>query len=334
MKTQLLALSMGLMIHGAAALADGGSPPIVDNWLPNRCSLWGDSLDNDQAKTRTNWALSCANKRYEKAKEVSDADPDNNRKFRELMWAREELTLMKMVEAKTRSDGRQYYPTFGVINTHAQPENPRNWLAPPHAPGLVEDQEARKLDECSRPEGYFIVAVCLSSCYTPDQLLLLPNGEQEIGVLDTKNAPEVITLTSGATRDALSYQATPVQFYIHSLTEGQHEIVDIKTLGGKSLSVTENHPLLNGDGVMVMARDLQVGDVLINVDGGEEAITSLSKRSYFGKVYNVFPDSKDLNENIVVAQGLLNGSGSYQNENLIYLNKLVLRKSIANEVVQ
>jgi hypothetical protein len=49
-------------------------------------------------------------------------------------------------------------------------------------------------------------------------------------------------------------------------------------------------------------------------------------------VYNVFVQSADLHQNIVITNGYLNGTAFYQNEGAQFMNREVLRKRLTQAV--
>lgn len=81
--------------------------------------------------------------------------------------------------------------------------------------------------------------------------------------------------------------------------------------GGK-LSVTLNHPLVDGEGYMKKAEEFKIGDKLVLANGKKDKIVQINVVDFFGKVYNVAPKSNNSQENIVVAKGYLNGSHKFQ----------------------
>lgn len=100
--------------------------------------------------------------------------------------------------------------------------------------------------------------------------------------------------------------------YSRSWQDSLEIIRVIKTASGALLKVTLNHPLLLESGVLIEARDLQIGDHLIKVSGVLDPVVSIQDSEYFGRVYNIAPNSTDPTENIIVAEGFLIGSAGYQ----------------------
>lgn len=221
---------------------------------------------------------------------------------------------------RSKPKPRPNYLTFG--NTAY--ENPANWFAPSVASAAFLDF----------PSGYIALGECTSSCYTPDQKILFSQGEVAIkDALDTL-ADDVFTLNDGATRESFGFETRKIHHYTRSATETQHKILTITTEQGGQLKVTLNHPLLRADGTMVEAADLKVGDKLIKVDGQDDQIESIAESDFFGRVYNLQPDSTSNEGQIVIAQGFLSGSSWFQNDGLDTLNRVVLRRSIPATVFE
>jgi hypothetical protein len=196
--------------------------------------------------------------------------------------------------------------------------------------------------------AHWVTAYCVSSCYTPDQQVLFaseqtasgsaigatPFGGQYTSIFDAnaRQIPRVMTLTKDSTLDKFALQPKDVFAYTIEFYDSDHEIFEIHTARGV-LRVTSEHPILRGDGRMVFAEALQVEDELVRVDGTLDPIVKIVKANHFGKVYNLRPDSSDLVENILVAQGYLVGSAQYQNDYVNYINRVILSHTVPASVL-
>jgi hypothetical protein len=95
-------------------------------------------------------------------------------------------------------------------------------------------------------------------------------------------------------------------------------IVHISTASGKTLTLTDSHPMLvrrEGNWLMTRAENLVFGDVLMNVNGTEDSVAELS--SYLlpesnRLVYNFDTKGKTDYEHIIVANGLRVGDLHWQ----------------------
>ncbi|MBU2712995.1 Hint domain-containing protein, partial [Zooshikella harenae] len=220
--------------------------------------------------------------------------------------------------------GRPFYPSF------YEPNNFDHWFKAP----------TTKSANCGRGAGdkHTKILTCLSSCYTPDQKLLFPEGELTIYDAFSRQVKKIVTLDDAASLNNLQYTTRPVNAYSESVRDVLHEILVIKTQNGGQLKVTPNHPLLVSSGHMRNAENLKVGDSLISQNGTFDSIVSIKSTEFFGKVYNVRPDSSgengvSLNGQIVIAQGFLSGSMYYQNTGAYHVNRLVLRDNLPEDLL-
>ena len=273
-----------------------------------RCSTWGDSLDQSRAKGRWEWAQKC------------------DKTYKALIA---QFPTMDPSRYLTDSTGgvRRTYPVYAVINLSVPEEhpkyytNPKKWYAPTRAPKGNAGTKAA----CAMPDKYQIGFICLSSCYTSDMMLSFNIGDVDVESAYLENLQDILTVSADSTIEKMIMQYRPVKNHIRSVIDGRHEIINFLTESGKILKVTPNHPLINGSGQMLRADDFKLGDFLVNVDGAKERIISLNRDKYYGKVYNVEIDANHYTDQILVAQGLLSGDLSFQNENTRYLERILFR---------
>lgn len=158
---------------------------------------------------------------------------------------------------------------------------------------------------------------CVSACYTPDQKILFESGELAIGEAFERNEATLMVLQKGSSLEKPVLKPVKVQAYSRSWRESHEVILSIRTASGGQLKVTTNHPILLGSGIMIEASDLQIGDLLIKQNGQRDPVVSIENIDYYGRVFNISPNSINPTENILVAEGFLVGSGGYQyNEEL------------------
>jgi hypothetical protein len=175
--------------------------------------------------------------------------------------------------------------------------------------------------------------VCEPGCYTPDQMVLFETGEQNISGAQSIGRADLITLSPDATFDNLTFISNPVENYTLDRDPAKQEILDFYLESGGQLSVTDHHPLVNSEGAVSKAMDFVAGEYLVKQDGSFDKIVTIDRREWFGRVYNLRPQSRDLTSNILVAQGYLNGSIRYQSEYVEELNRIILRNNVPEEVV-
>jgi hypothetical protein len=323
-------------------------------WQESRCKGLGDSIPNTQVAGRKSWSTSCFDKYADK---MLDESNEYTRTHGGIINSHlQELALNLNMEASIvdgegghpwGNQGQMFYPTFGTVAADGTPHNDL---------GLVAPVAYNSLNDCkisyrsSRGDGgpsatqvatdlfndahYQLVALCVSGCYTPDQRLLFKDGYVDIGGAYQEKNMEIMTLAPGSTLDSLSFETTPLQAYTVDIAPSWQDVMDIATLSGKKITVTTNHALIDSEGQMRAAETLKMGESLVQADGTPDPIVQISKRSYFGKVYNVRPKSNGLMKNIVVAEGLLSGSVYYQNEGVKNLNRDLFRLHLPKDLVR
>ncbi|MCB0421936.1 MAG: hypothetical protein KDD61_13140 [Bdellovibrionales bacterium] len=263
-----------------------------------RCVEQNDSLDQNQALSRTAWAFKC----YPYLRGTM----------------KDKKVMLHDVATGAKLIG---YPMFGKINE--QGEVTQYWSAP-------IDPSA----SCSAANTYSFIGFCRAGCYTPDQMVLFSDGYQSIGEAKKSLRQDIVTLSPESTLDSLEYIANTLSSYTVDPEPKQQDIVTIRTESGGELTVTWQHPLVMSTGMIKTAQDLVIGDQLIQESGAMDSIVELSRQGYFGKVINVEMESEQATDNIVVAQGFLNGSAYYQNIELNEINRKVLRSLIPDSLVK
>lgn len=188
--------------------------------------------------------------------------------------------------------------------------------------------------DCSIPDLFTKVQpiFCISSCYTPDQKILFPQGEIPIMEAYQNNISTIMSIDQLSTIDNIILKEIPIKHYIKEAIDTNNKIITLTTESAKYIKVTENHPLIDGDGYIKEAKDFKIFDYLLNKNGEKEKIIDIKNYIHHGKVYNILPASNDLLNNILVAGGLLSGSAYYQNDGIIYLNRKILRDGKLPEI--
>jgi hypothetical protein len=181
--------------------------------------------------------------------------------------------------------------------------------------------------------GFFVNGYCVSSCYLPDQQIAFDGGNE--GILDAMNELRtgVTTLTPMSTLNNIQTHTDEVASYTRDIREAEQVIFTITTRSGGQLKVTDKHPILEGNGRIVEARSIQVGNRLIKPDGTRDEVVSVTQTNYFGKVYNIKPASTSRVANILIAQGFLVGSSRFQNEDADLINRIILGRGIPANVI-
>jgi len=241
--------------------------------------------------------------------------------------------FQKWTEADVLLLTRPTYPTFGNsadINVAAQ-------IFPNPNYSLVDCSMYSDAGAVNRVDtsvtGFFVNGFCTSSCYTPDQEVMFADGPQ--AMIDATNAltPRMKTLTPTSTLQNFTFHTDDVESFTREIHDSTHVIFDIRTASGGELKVTDKHPVVVGSGRIVEARSLKAGDQLIKADGTRDRITSVTQTTHFGNVYNLKPTSTNKVGNILIAQGFLVGSSRFQNEDVDFMNRIILGRSIPRHVI-
>lgn len=239
-----------------------------------------------------------------------------------------------------RKKGRALYPTF---STTSAIEDQNNIQLYPHPWVMSDDPAKRAAAGCqlyTDKNGLLptntpvhVNGYCEAACYTPEQRLLFSDGY--VSILDAFNGlrEDLITLSPDSTLDNLQLQQNRTYSYTKELRDAEHNIYVITTQSGGELRVTHEHPVINGEGRMVQAQTLKVGDELVKSDGSLDPIVDIQKTIHYGKVYNIAPETTDLVSNVLVAQGYLVGSVRFQNDEVAYINRIILYRGMPDEVI-
>ena len=241
-----------------------------------RCSQ--DSLDNAHAVERYKWMLKC-----ESTVPVIKEFLDN--------FSSVKGSNKYTIDAKARV----LYPTFMIHSDGKE----KVWIAPTSSQA-----------SCVVPANIFVAAVCVSSCATPEQQILVEANAQLkkmkytsfIDALTEKTA-KVGTLTTESNINTKTVRATEVDQWVTEMIDTEHDILEFHMKSGRSIRLTPNHPIVAQDGSVHVAETFKVGDHLDQLGGVLDPITSINGTKYFGKVYNLFVKSADPLHTIVVTNG-------------------------------
>lgn len=259
-----------------------------------------DWLDIAQAKQRIDWAISCGH-----------IAPTSRKLFETYLDAD---TLDRLPYPKDASGNytKLSYPTFA----HRNPTAGHPIWKP-------------DLSTCDMPDDVFFLGICTTGCYEPDQVVLFEDGYKTLPeVAKNSEKGRLLVVTEGSGFDNVEYTTKDISYFTADVRESQQTIVSFTMASGGQLKVTQNHPLVTSSGFIKEATLVQVGDSLVLANGQLDLITERSEHEYIGKVWNVAPKSNSEQNNIVVAQGYLNGSARYQDGSVKDLNRLQSRTLI------
>ena len=144
-------------------------------------------------------------------------------------------------------------------------------------------------------------------CFAPETTLLLANGEEK-AISDIRKGDFVW--------NPVTEKAVEVEFVMESAEA--EPLIEIVTINGKSLKVTQKHPIQTKAGLKV-ASDLKLGDSVEVSNGDFEQIVSVENLEVQNSqtVYNLMlnADSDDLDDHMVLADGVVAGD-QYAQESL------------------
>ncbi|QRK09699.1 hypothetical protein JQX13_06125 [Archangium violaceum] len=156
------------------------------------------------------------------------------------------------------------------------------------------------------------LGTCMVGCYTGTEEVRFGEKYWPIAEAPFAGLSTVTALTQNATLARPEFSEQPIRTFVAGDTV--EDIFVLETVDGRRVEVTSEHPMVNGDGIMVRARTLKAGDVLLGVDGQKVELSQVSVFRYTGKVWNVQPVSKVKMENVLDVEGLMTGSVRFQNE--------------------
>lgn len=125
-------------------------------------------------------------------------------------------------------------------------------------------------------------------------------GEKEVAIETLKIGEEVYS----------PYDRADQQLDITDISKGVEPIpmVRVRDEAGRTLLLTEMHPLATPDRGMVQARALRVGDEVMTADGPSK-LTEVSREQYDGKVYNLKVGSQSEKASLTKDQTIFYANG-------------------------
>jgi hypothetical protein len=279
-------------------------------------------LESRQAYGRTTWAKNAFT--YHKS------GPNPNAALADRFW--QGWMSQEVADAAVAQTPIDLYPVY------SDPNSPSGiWIGP--GPKAAPTWHGNTFTEIkTRPYTLptlttKVDALCEAGCYTPEQELRFGDELIPVAAAFESTRQDVTTLAPGSTFDSLSFIQNRVARWTVDIAPAEQTIITLRMDSGGELRVTTEHPLLTSEGVMKKATELVVGESLVKEDGSPDPIASMERNTIFTKVYNLRPATTDLISNILVAQGYLNGSARYQSEYVKYLNRVLMRNNIPEEVI-
>jgi hypothetical protein len=222
----------------------------------------------------------------------------------------------------TRKRPRPLYPTFGSTANLLDANNVQL------KPGANPD-DCRLFNAGGTATAVFYVnGYCEASCYAPESLVKFQAGDVAIVDAVAQRRTDLVTLSSESTLDNVQLMNNTTFAFTAETRDTKHVIFEISTESGGKLRVTNEHPVINGEGRLVQAQTLKVGEDLVRADGSPDRIVSIERTSHFGKVYNLQPVTENLVTNVLIAEGFLVGSSRFQNDDVGYMNRVILYRAV------
>ncbi|NVJ10531.1 hypothetical protein HUW63_35660 [Myxococcus sp. AM001] len=311
MKKTIIAV-MGSLTMSSSAMA------VI--WAPNEYRCTFDQLTANQAEGRQKWA-----KRYQQQNPYGVTTWGGlDHRYWHSMFSAEAYEAM--------SQGYWLYPVY---------VDPNNMYAPWKGPGAYGTATASytgtqiqtSVPYNFKPAHIQMDGMCEPGCYTPDQKILLSDGAMGIREALESGRTDLVTLSPEASFASVEYLDNKVERYTLDRDATEQEILTFRTRSGGELRVTTEHPLVTPDGTLKRAREIGVGDSLVDRHGKADEIVALDKKWEYTRAYNVRPVTKDLTSNIIVAQGYLNGSQRFQSEYVEEMNRMILRDNVPEVLV-
>jgi len=136
---------------------------------------------------------------------------------------------------------------------------------------------------------------------------------------------QIHALTENATLSSLQFAPRGVE----AVTVGgeKNPMVVLHLADGATLSATAQHAILVSNGMMVAAKDLQIGQHMVRQDGSLNQIVQITRAPTSDDVYNVLTDAGLVHQgHMIVAGGQIVGDLMWQNTLAKDLNAIIVRE--------
>lgn len=170
--------------------------------------------------------------------------------------------------------------------------------------------------------GKKIGGVCQCGCFAEGTSILTGAGWQDVSQI--QKGSWVTGFEEGSRLSNPEFSERTVKSAINGPEKAPLYV--FSTDSGNIISVTQHHGMVLATGKMKAARDVQVGDTFVTVDGAATKVTQINRVSTDKPVYNLEVSSPIKGDHIIGAQGLLVGDLVWQNNLKKELNSIQLRK--------
>lgn len=163
--------------------------------------------------------------------------------------------------------------------------------------------------------GSTSMGTCKCGCFAPNTRLGIWSESLEDLTAESlygRNlSPELMSLTADARLSRPEFEGRVIADKSHGKEE--RYLVRFELANGNTLRVTEGHPILLASGQMKTAREITLGDKLIDASGKEMGLANVTREAYQGNVYNFQTNGQALSQHVLIADGVLVGDLAWQN---------------------
>lgn len=166
--------------------------------------------------------------------------------------------------------------------------------------------------------GEEFLHLCYCSCFHPDTKILASIDEgaslewhaiSDLALLQKK--PYVAVIARDSTIKNLKFELSLVEEWITS--DVPHDMIQIQTITGRQVVLTELHALLMPNGALKLAKDLAIGDELVGYNGSIEVIVSLKNVVSERGIINLLTSGEANIQHLVAANEVIAGDLSWEN---------------------
>ncbi len=166
------------------------------------------------------------------------------------------------------------------------------------------------------PDASQILDFCPVGCFAADtEILTGLTGDGTASYTragDISPANPLMALSDDAGVDSVSLVSRQVTRVVYGPEESPLFVFALGT--GATLRVTEHHPMVLDNGVIVEAGDVKPGWLFMGIDGQSVAVTSITREAATADVFNFETDGDTQTSHVIGAATVLTGDLKLQNE--------------------
>jgi hypothetical protein len=169
-------------------------------------------------------------------------------------------------------------------------------------------------------------SICKCGCFSSfTNILMIEGNSFKYKKADNVKAGDKIAALA---EDSYLHNPEVVKREVLLTTKGKERtpLFVFKLENGVKLKVTKDHGMVLDTGEIVAAKDVKMADRFVTVDGTAVAIETIGREFTNKNVVNFEVNSKNLENHVVVAEGIFIGDLGWQNQYKSLLNAVQLRK--------